>query len=167
MVIFTPNECDYIKSFYTTESEQSSDVVRKYANRTIKFVTSSLKFVTTENQELKDFLLNKLNIYGAKSIPIISFMKYVSGDKLARHTDLDKYGADKLYKTYVFQLSNSDDYTGGDLIVGNDIQSRELGSMVIITPTIGHEVTTVTSGERISMALFMLEDNLNLSKTII
>lgn len=167
MVVFTPEECEYIKSFYNTEIEHSSNEVQKYGDVNIKFSNSSTKYTSTQNEELIKFLENKLNQYGVKSIPLVKFMRYETGDNLARHTDFSKYGVDIIYKTYLIQLSKSDDYSGGDLIVGKDVQSREQGSLFIINPTTPHEVTKVLSGERISLVLFLREGNLNIQKTII
>jgi len=167
MVVFTPEECEYIKSFYDTESEHSSDEIQKYGDVTIKFSNSSTKYTSTQNEELIKFLESKLNQYGVKSIPLVKFMRYQKGDKLARHTDFSKYGVDIIYKTYLVQLSDSNDYEGGDLIVGKEIASREQGSLSIINPTTPHEVTKVISGERLSMVLFLREANLNIKKTII
>jgi predicted 2-oxoglutarate/Fe(II)-dependent dioxygenase YbiX len=167
MVVFTPEECEYIKSFYIIESEHSSDEVQNYGSVKLKFSNSSAKYISTTNEELIKFLETKLNKLGVKSIPLVKFMRYQTGDNLARHTDFSKYGVDIIYKTYLVQLSKSDDYVGGDLIVGNDIQSKEQGSLCIINPTTPHEVTKVISGERISLVLFLREENLNIVKSII
>lgn len=167
MVIFTPQECEYIKSFYTTELEQSADSVFDFGKVNIKFSNATNKFVTTDNKELIDFLETKLSQWGVNSIPLVKFMRYQTGDKLIRHTDFSKYGVDIIYKTYLIQLSNPNDYVGGELIVGDVIQSREQGTLSIINPTTLHEVTMVTSGERISLVLFLMEEHLNVKKSII
>ncbi len=73
----------------------------------------------------------------------------------------------QVYKTFLIQLSDSDEYVGGDLIVGKDIQSKEQGTLSIINPTTPHEVTKIISGERLSLVLFLTGDNLDLKKTII
>lgn len=167
MVVFTQEECDYIKSFYYIENEYTADTVQDYGNVKIKFSNASSKYVITENKELLNFLTDKLKPHGVKRIPQVKYMRYEAGDNLSRHTDFSKYGVDIIYKTYLFQLSKSEDYTGGDLIVGNDVQSREQGSMFIINPTTPHEVTKVLSGERLSLIIFLMEENLNIEKSII
>lgn len=167
MVIFSKEDCEYIKSVYYTENEFDATTVQDYGDVKIKFSNASSKYVITQNKELTSFLLEKLKPHGVKSIPEIKYMKYQVGDNLARHTDFSKYGVDIIFKTYLFQLSDSDEYTGGDLIVGNTIQSREQGTMTVISPTTPHEVTKVTSGERLSLVIFLREENLNLSKSII
>ena len=167
MVVFTKEDCEYVKSFYYTERESSSNDIQQYGSVSIKFSNSSAKFISTTNEELTNFLLYKLKPYGVKSIPLVKFMRYETGDNLARHTDFDKYGVDKIYKTFLIQLSDSNEYTGGDLIVGKDIQSKEQGTLSIINPTTPHEVTKIISGERLSLVLFLTGDNLDLKKSII
>lgn len=167
MVIFTPSECEYIKSFYYTEIEHTSDEIQQYGKVSIKFSNSSSKYITTQNPKLIEFLESKLKSHGVKSIPLVKFMRYTTGDNLARHTDFAKYGVDIIYKTYLVQLSNSTDYEGGDLIVGNETISREQGFLSIINPTTPHEVTKVISGQRISLVLFLREENLNITKSLI
>lgn len=167
MVVFTKDECEYIKGFYNADSEESSDDVQNYGGVKLKFSNSSAKYTSTTNEELIKFLENKLNQWGVKSIPLVKFMRYQKGDNLARHTDFSKYGVDIIYKTYLVQLSDSNEYEGGDLIVGKEIASREQGALSIINPTTPHEVTKLISGERLSMVLFLREENLNMTKSII
>ena len=167
MVIFTQHECEYIKSFYHTEIEHSSEEAQDFGKVSVKFSNSSANYISSYNPTLLTFLETKLKTHGVKSIPKVKFIKYNEGDNLARHTDFTKYGSEIIYKTYLFQLSKTEDYTGGDLIVGTTKQSREQGAMCVINPTTPHEVTTVLSGERISLVIFLLEDNLDIPKTII
>jgi len=167
MVIFSKEDCEYIKSVYYTENEIDASGIHDYGTVKIKFGNASSKYAISQNQDLIDFLLEKLKPHGVKSIPQVKFMKYGVGDNLARHTDFSKYGVDIIFKTYLFQLSAPDDYVGGDLIVGRDVQSREQGSMCIINPTTPHEVTKVISGERLSLVIFLREKNLVFDKPII
>ena len=94
MVVFTPQECEYIKSFYNIDSEHSSNEIQNYGTVKLKFSNSSTKYTSTTNEELIIFLQNKLNHLGVKSIPMVKFMRYQTGDNLARHTDFSKYGVD-------------------------------------------------------------------------
>ena len=167
MIIFSKEECEYIKSIYYSETEIDASDIHDYGTVKIKFSSASSKYVLTQNKGLRDFLLEKLKPHGVKSIPDVKYMRYQVGDSLARHTDFSKYGVDIIFKTYLFQLSASDEYVGGDLIVGSEIQSREQGSMVIINPTTPHEVTKIISGERLSLVLFLREKNLTLIKSVI
>jgi predicted 2-oxoglutarate/Fe(II)-dependent dioxygenase YbiX len=167
MVIFSPDECEYIRSFYFAEKEHNSEEVQDYGKVQIKFSNSSVKYIISTNEELITFLTKKLKSSGVKSIPSVKFMRYEAGDNLARHADFAKYGVNTIYKTYLVQLSKPDDYVGGDFILGDAIQSREQGSLFIINPTVPHEVTKVISGERMSLVLFLREENLDMVKSLI
>jgi len=167
MIIFNKEECEYLKSIYHTETEIDAKNIHDYGSVKIKFSNATSKYVLSKNKDLKEFLLKKLQPYGVKLIPDVKFMRYEVGDKLERHTDFSKYGVDIIFKTYLFQISNPDDYEGGDLIVNGNVQSREQGKMTIINPTEPHEVTRIISGERISLVLFLREENLIFNKSII
>jgi predicted 2-oxoglutarate/Fe(II)-dependent dioxygenase YbiX len=94
-------------------------------------------------------------------------MKYVKGGSLAKHQDFSKYGVDIIYKTILVQLSESNDYIGGDLIVENTPQSRVIGSITTISPTAEHEVTKLENGERYSLVLFLHESDFDITKSMI
>lgn len=168
MVIFSKEECEYIKSFYNLYEEIDGMSTHTLNGIQIKFRKgSSAKFVTIDNSELRNFLLQKLKPLKVKTIPTIKIMKYGKGGSLAKHQDFSKYGVDIIYKTLLIQLSESTDYIGGDLVVENTPQSRVVGSLTTISPTDEHEVTTLESGERYSLVLFLYESDFDIQKTII
>jgi hypothetical protein len=137
-------------------------------NLQIKFRKGSdAKFTVVNNESLRSFLLEKLKPLKVKNIPSIKIMKYVKGGRLARHQDFAKYGVDTIYKTILVQLSDSFDYVGGDLIVENVQQSRDIGSIHIISPTAEHEITLLEDGERYSLVLFLYESDFDIQKTMI
>ena len=77
-----------------------------------------------------------------------SILKYESGDFLYRHHDRD---GDRFVCISV-QLSESDDYTGGNFIyyLNNEsiLASREMGNTIMFNPDLNHEVSTLLNGER-------------------
>jgi len=168
MVMFSKEECEYIKSFYKLYKEVDGMDTHTLNGIPIKFRKgSSAKFVTIDNSELKDFLLEKLKPLKVKNIPTIKIMKYGRGGSLAKHQDFSKYGVDIIYKTLLVQLSESTDYIGGDLIVENTPQSRVIGSLTTISPTAQHEVTILESGERYSLVLFLYESDFDIQKSML
>ena len=168
MVIFSKEECEYIKSFYQLYTEIDGMDTHTLNGIQIKFRKgSSAKFVTIDNSELRDFLLEKLSPLKIKNIPSIKIMKYGKGGSLAKHQDFSKYGVDIIYKTILVQLSESNDYIGGDLIVENTPQSRVIGSLTTISPTAEHEVTKLENGERYSLVLFLHESDFDITKSMI
>jgi hypothetical protein len=77
--------------------------------------------------------------------------RYRPGDRHARHQDLHPGAACRKFAGSV-QLSHSDDYEGGDLVVhfaGHQVaMPRSRGTLVALPAWTVHEVEPVTSGER-------------------
>jgi PKHD-type hydroxylase len=76
-------------------------------------------------------------------------------DKFTRHQDVIWNANDNIHRkmSLSIQLSNSNDYEGGDLIIHNGgfydhLVTRRKGTVVMFPSFIEHEVTTVTSGVR-------------------
>lgn len=168
MVIFTKEDCEHIKSFYSEIDEIDGMGTHTLNNLQIKFRKGSdAKFTIVNDESLRKFLLEKLKPLKVKNIPTIKIMKYVKGGRLAKHQDFSKYGVDIIYKTLLIQLSDSSDYTGGDLVVEGKSQSRTIGTLTTISPTAEHEVTLLESGERYSLVLFLYESDFDIQKSII
>jgi predicted 2-oxoglutarate/Fe(II)-dependent dioxygenase YbiX len=168
MNVFSKNDCEYIKSFYFKCEEINGLDVHNINNIEIRFRKgNSAKFVIINNSELNNFLLQKLNFLNIKNISSVKIIKYIEGDALAKHQDFSKYGVDVLYKTILVQLSDSSDYTGGDLIISKVTQSRDIGSVISISPTTEHEIAPITKGERYSLVLFLYESNFDIQKTLL
>jgi predicted 2-oxoglutarate/Fe(II)-dependent dioxygenase YbiX len=168
MVIFSKEECEYIKAFYQLYTEIDAMDTRTLNDVKIKFRnSSSAKFTSINNVELNNFLLEKLSVLKVKNIPGIKIIKYVKGDSLAKHQDFSKYGVDTIYKTLLIQLSESNHYIGGNLIVEGIPQSRIIGSVTTISPTVEHEVSTIEDGERYSLVLFLQELDFDIQKSML
>ncbi len=168
MVIFSKEECEYIKSFYSKFDEIDGMGTHTLNNLQIKFRKGSdAKFTIINDESLREFLLEKLKPLKVKNIPTIKIMKYVKGGSLAKHQDFSKYGVDTIFKTLLVQLSDSSDYIGGDLVVENTPQSRVIGTLNIISPTAEHEITKLEYGERYSLVLFLYESDFDIQKSMI
>lgn len=167
MVVFTPDECEYIKSFYYNEEAIDSTKIKGYSIDSIKFSKGVASYVDSTDVELLNFLCEKLNHIGVVSVPGAKIIRYQKSNFLARHSDFIKYGTRILHKTLIFQLSHSHEYVGGDFLIDDVVQSRQIGSVFSINPTTPHEVTEVISGERFSLGLFLTEENLQYNKTLI
>ena len=167
MILFTPEECEYIKSFYFKDEEIDSKLAEGFSKGTIKFSNNSCKHVTSTDAELLLFLVERTSGIGVKSLEAVKFVRYTEGDYMGRHKDHSKYGADLLFKTFMIQLSDPYSYEGGNLIVENTVIDRTQGSVCTISSTDFHEVSKVTSGERFSLVLFLTENNLQLEKNLI
>ena len=67
-----------------------------------------------------------------------------------KHID-NSFGYTKRDKVVGIQLSNSNEYLGGDLIINNEVAPRTKGSLVIYNGETSHEVTKVIEGIRYSL----------------
>ena len=74
--------------------------------------------------------------------------KYLPGDFAERHRDIQQ---NRRY-TLIVQLSEPDSYEGGDLIIDDQIVSREQGAQFLLDPHVNwHSVTPIKSGIRYSL----------------
>ena len=171
--IFTEEECSYLKSFYNVEEEidgSSPQEVTRDDGSTfyIRYRKKNhLTFCTIYNEEVNNFLTNKLQEYKVKKVDSFKIMKYLTGDALAPHYDLGGYGYEGNYMTISIMLSDGTEYTGGDLIVEGVYKSREIGSVSSFLRTEKHEVTEVLSGERMSLVIFLRKDQVHIETTLI
>lgn len=171
-IVFTPEECRYMKSFYdftTEKSGQSASTVTKDDGTTfeIRFRKANKStYSIVENEVLNEFLIKKLRPYKVIKLYSIKIMKYRVGDGLAPHYDLAGYGYKGNYMTLSIMLSDSTEFEGGDLIVEGIPQSREIGSVSTFLRNQKHEVTTVTKGERCTLVIFLSEDQLDIKKSL-
>jgi hypothetical protein len=75
---------------------------------------------------------------------------YSPGDKFDRHHDgcCNKERTEERKINIIIQLSDSDEYQGGDLYVGDKKMSRELGTGIYFPANYAHKVTELTEGNR-------------------
>ena len=191
-VLFTKEECEYIKSFWddsnsidgvvyrTTDGNYLKSIAHVIDGSTtgqvqteegriisIKPKNAKLKFLDLFNKELIDFILSRLSKIGIKSIlnNQVKITKYIEGDFFAPHRDFkstDKFGS--TYKTLVIRLSDSSDYTGGDLYVKNIPQTKEQGSYSLFLSSDIHEIKRIDSGTRFSLTIFLYESDFSFAK---
>lgn len=192
-VLFSKKECEYIKSFWDDYTSIDGVVYRTIDNSylkedshmvdglthgqvqtedgriiSIKPTNAKLKFLDLFNKELINFLLSRLSNIGIKSIlnNQVKITKYIEGDYFAPHRDskkTNKFGS--TYKTLVIQLSESSDYTGGDLYVKNIPQPKEQGSYSLFLSSDIHEVKRIDNGIRFSLTIFLYESDFSSVKS--
>lgn len=83
----------------------------------------------------------------------------VSGDFYDWHMDIGRSGLAKSRKlTMIIQLSNSQDYSGGDLEVNYDgtpnSMDKNIGTLIAFPSFALHRVTPISKGERLSLAIW-------------
>lgn len=174
-IVLTKEDCEFILSNLDYSKFQEGGSVAHNINTVdgnginVRFrKENSATFVVLTEGVVKDFIFEKLQpTLNIKSIPSIKIMRYNVGDGMAKHQDFDKYGASPIYKTISIQLSETDDYEGGDLILENEVQSRERGAIAFFRPTQEHAVETVTKGTRFAVIIFLEEKDFILTKSLI
>jgi len=82
----------------------------------------------------------------------ITLLKYVKGDFITEHTDENScISEDTLSGNYLL----NDEFEGGDFIFDGEKLEKEVGELTVYGRDILHEVTTVTSGIRYSIHIFI------------
>lgn len=171
-VIFTPDECNYIKSFWndTNNIESGGNQLVRLGDDiiTIKSECSSHLNYFDKHHDLFNFVSTRIKKINVNKISLtIKITKYVEGDYFLPHRDFEHYEAGELSRTLVIQLSESSDYIGGDLIIENVKQSRNIGECITIKASQLHEVTKITSGVRYGLVIFLLNGDMMFSQTMI
>ena len=79
--------------------------------------------------------------------------EYIQGDKFDNHYDWHGRIHEPLDRkmNLILQLSDSEDYKGGDLVIINKTATRELGSVIFFPAHYMHRVTEITDGARYSL----------------
>jgi hypothetical protein len=171
--LFTKDECGTIIKYMANLQDT---VYTVKIDNTFTETGCSLKSQYLECSENTNWIFDKvidvindhLEVEWVSKPPAI-FRNYSSGDFFVKHKDnVDSIGADKRYLTASVQLSESDDYIGGDVIL-NETQklSREIGSIFLWGTNVPHKVTLIESGERNSLVFFISEKNVQDIKTLI
>lgn len=172
-ILFSKEECEYIKSFWDDVLSLDGSIPGKVKlddGNTITFRRDFPAFyLDTNNSTLVNFVLSKLSIIGIKNISgnCVKLVKYHKGSYFGEHTDFKIYDYGAIYKTLVVQLSNEDEYVGGELCVKGIPQSKQQGSYSLFLSSDIHEVKLIEEGVRFSLTIFLIEDDFIFSKSII
>ena len=93
--------------------------------------------------------------YDVKNINEMKILRYKRGGKYDWHQDVDWSKRDQRKFTFIIQLSDPDDYVGGDLEFRDaniDLtHMRERGTMIIFPSMLYHRITPVKKGIRHSI----------------
>lgn len=100
--------------------------------------------------------------------------RYNIGESLPEHRDdnISNYGSiDKSralrYKTLVLQLTDPNEYKGGELKIGEFISNKSQGSICMFNSGCPHEVLPVLKGTRYSAALWLHREDFNEPKSLL
>ena len=163
--LFTPQECDSILKLNTGFKKlNDSDITVAIPSKR----KSSFGKVT-DLDLLSQIILPKITQFGIKSLvnsqPM--FIQYNKGDYFEPHTDTP-YSTDpsthRIY-TLIIQLSDTNEYSGGDLKVEGEVGLRSRGAVTIFRSNKVHELTKVFSGQRNILVCMFPSSDLVLTKT--
>ena len=171
-VIFSKEDCEYIKSFFD-ETLAIGDSEPRYLElngqkiEIQKNAKGSYQEIT--QPDLIKFIVEKLKPLNIISIKreCLNLIRYNEGDYFEKHRDFGRYGIGATYKTMVIQLSDPSEYEGGDLCVKDIPQDRTQGSVSLFLSSTEHEVKKVLRGTRFSLSTFLYEEDFILSKSVI
>lgn len=175
-ILFTEKECDYIQSYwsdavatdFSLRREKTRDDGSKF---TVKLRSgNSGQSVRVFDSEFIDFVSQKLKKIGVQKVSFesLTIIRYDKGDRLAPHIDgshpINPDGntiqGQELYKTLIIQISNPNDYVGGDFCLKGVPQDRTQGSYCLFQRTIEHEVREVLDGTRYSLVVYLTKEDL-------
>lgn len=168
-ILFTKEECDRIISYVTQwhDREISVDYNAKQNKIGGKMLSHTLIW-NDENKWVVEKIVNWVNtIPNIKKIInnniFTAYRNYKTGDFFIKHDDHIKGGAERIY-TIGVHLNKKEDFTGGDFKVycsDENIINFETGKVYIFESTTPHSVELITSGNRITLMLFVEKQNLH------
>lgn len=169
-ILFNLDEIQFIKS-KLDKIEFSRSTVNKNSTKSIvsnyrKSLQSSLKL----EDELKQILLNRLKHFGIVKLPEYGdILKYSIGDEFRKHID-NGYPHNNRYKTCIIQLSNPEDYEGGELEIHGShkiVSNKSMGNVILFDSSLLHSANIITSGTRYCMVIWFEKKHFGLSNTFI
>jgi PKHD-type hydroxylase len=111
-----------------------------------------------------------------KSTPYATFRRYREGDFFIKHTD--DLRSDSIVKnrgvrvlTIGVQLSDEDEYEGGDFLVWNKDKeisvNKQIGNAIMYSTYVPHEVKEIKKGMRTSLILFATDKNIKFNNVLL
>jgi PKHD-type hydroxylase len=166
---FLNEEYDYINNLQGLYPFEKAKVVDDTINEDHKARKSQIKWLY--HDEKSDWLYNKIENMVIEANQVWNFDLYSIRDSIQYteyyeggghydwHMDIGPYPINNRKISITIQLSDPDDYIGGDLEIwtGNGLQTcaRQKGSALLFPSYMLHRVTPVTSGTRKSLVLWV------------
>jgi predicted 2-oxoglutarate/Fe(II)-dependent dioxygenase YbiX len=169
-ILFTKEECNKIILYATQwhDREISVDYNAKQNKIGGKMLSHTLIW-NDENKWVVERITNWVNdIPNIKKIInnniFAAYRNYKIGDFFIKHDDHIKSGVERIY-TIGVHLNSKEDFTGGNFKVyggnGELIIDFETGKVYIFESSTPHSVDMITSGNRITLMLFIEKQNLS------
>jgi|TARA_R100000231_G_C5293119_1_gene155198 hypothetical protein len=170
-IILTKNECKSIIEMNNGFTQSKLGAAKGGYDSSIR---SSYDSIIETNDTIRNLLLPKLSKYGVVGLSdYFTILKYEIGHEFKKHRDIGlNETTNKRYKTLIIQLSNFDDYVGGDLIVWDTNGKNEtrcdksIGNMILFPSKLLHQATPVITGTRYVITFFLTKEHFNIRKTL-
>jgi PKHD-type hydroxylase len=167
--VFSNEEYNYINNLQEWYPFEKARVIEDSMNVNDKARKSEIKWL--HHDEKSDWLYNKIETMVMEANQIWRFdlhsikdsiqytEYYEGGGHYNWHMDIGSFPINNRKISITIQLSDSDDYVGGDLEIftGSGIQTcaRQKGAALLFPSYMLHRVTPVTSGTRKSLVLWV------------
>jgi predicted 2-oxoglutarate/Fe(II)-dependent dioxygenase YbiX len=170
-ILFNSSEIEFIKSKYQNLKFNRSLVTNQSDKRILLDYRKSFQTEIKLEGNLKNILLNKLKKIGIKELPNYgNILKYSTGDEFKRHID-NGYPHQYRYKTIIIQLSNENEYDGGELhIFLNNKKitaNKSIGNTIIFDSSLEHSANIITQGFRYCLVMWLEKKHFGFDNTII
>ena len=176
---FTKEECESIidsKERYNLEPATTYGEYRATNKVDDQFRIGNVGWIDVDSfpytERIKEFIAeyNKLEKFILNDRLVLQFSEYFPGAKFNRHQDVhlditQRFGFEDSRKiSMTFQLSDEDEYTGGDLIITTGITdkgslgypiSRKQGSATAFPSYYKHQVNEIKTGTRYSLVAWV------------
>jgi hypothetical protein len=165
--LFNESECEYIKGLggkfvQSYFKAGKNDEVGYNLKKRNSFVTNAS---ISKNDDLFKKINDSFNEIGYSiNLDVLEFelYKYNEGNFITKHIDSDPFEHNR-FCVCIVQLSNPTNYDGGTFLSYINDQpipmNKEMGNFLVITPETPHEVEVITSGERLSMIIAIVNEN--------
>ena len=169
----TKSQCEDLINYFEQNQSQDSELAGQYDKNIMnKEVRNTEEMIYTDEKMLSKIkmVLELSNIstyhYNIQEMSSVKLLKYGVGGRYKWHTDCGAKETSTRKLTAIIQLSDENDYQGGDLEFGitdktgqnNYTATRKQGSIIIFPAFLSHRVTPITEGKRYSMLSWMLGD---------
>ena len=166
-ILFTKEECKSILNLVTNWKTPKVNVGGTESTYNLS-ERNSLESNIIDTTSLNDIVLNKLSKFDIISLPTNNrIIKYTKGSYFKNHKDRSTSDSNRLL-TLIIQLSDTNDYTGAELLVEGSVVSKEIGNLILFDSGLEHEVISLLSGERYVFITWITKENISqLTKTLL
>jgi predicted 2-oxoglutarate/Fe(II)-dependent dioxygenase YbiX len=161
--ILTIDECISLKELALNFKESK---IYSPENKTLK-ANIDIRKVSESKITLPNWFLVKLkkwlelhSVILLKTPNVYTVLKYTKGCYFKEHRDLAPHGTSNKIYTLIIELTNSNEYEGGEFILEGNVVEKNIGDVILFESYKLHELKEITSGERMSFVCWILDTEL-------